>query len=246
MARKIKLLVLLCALLLMAVQAFAHERNYVWTEMYRTIPKGSWELEGWTTFKMPNTKKTNTNSFEYQGELEYGLTDRWTIAMYQRWKTDNKTKGEDATTYQGFKFETKYRIGEKGKYWLDPLIYLEWVTNPQNRHNPNKIEGKIVLSKDIERFNFTYNQIMESTLGSGGRTEHNYAVGASYEIFDDIKIGAEIKGNYWRPSSHKNKISVGPTISWANKYFWVATGVAFGANKHADDVEARVLVGVPF
>ncbi len=49
--------------------AFAHERTLPFTEEYRTIPKGEFELEGWTTFKLPSHNTTNKNSFEYQGEL---------------------------------------------------------------------------------------------------------------------------------------------------------------------------------
>ena len=253
MAKKTKLLTLLFTFLLIASEAFAHERYYAWTEIYRTIPKGGREVEAWTTLKVPNGNQTNSNTFQYQTELEYGATDHLTLAMYQRWKTTNQhgvdkdgIPEKDFTNYQGFKFEGKYRIGEKGKYWVDPLIYLEWATDPREHPHENEIEGKIVLSKDFDKFNLSYNQIIESELGEGGRTEHNFAVGTNYEVLEGIRVGGEITGNYWKPSSHRNELSLGPTISYAGKYFWVTAGVAFAVNKNTDDVQGRVIVGVPF
>jgi len=231
---------------LAASPAWAHVRHYVWTTEYQTIPKGEFELENWVTFKVPDTENSRENKIQYQEELEYGITDRWTLAHYQRFQTLNKVGPDDATVYQGFKFETKYRFGEKGKYWLDPLLYLEWATDFRDEDHPNAIEGKIVLSKDLGNFNVTYNQIMESELGEGGRTEQNFSVGASYEVLSDFRLGAEFFGNYWHPSSHRNELSLGPTLSYEHKYFWVTAGFGFGVNHASDDMQARVIVGIPF
>ena len=233
--------------------AFAHARSYVWTEQYKTLPQGSFELENWVTFKMPDGTVKNENTIEYQEELEYGITDHWNIAHYEMWKTKNQagldasgSPKKDSTTYEGFKFETKYRIGESGKYWLDPLLYLELEDEVREEHRNIKLEGKIVLSKDIDKLNVSYNQVMESELDNGGRTEHEYRLGASYEVFSGARVGVELLGNYWKPSSHRNEVSIGPTLAYEGKYFWVATGVALGANRAADDLEARAIVGITF
>lgn len=240
-------LFLLLSIFVFCQSAFAHARDYVWTEVYKTLPKNVFELESWVTFKVPDGGVTNANTIEYQEELEYGITDHWNIAHYERWKTTNRTgRRKDSTVYQGFKFETKYRFGEKNKYWLDPLLYLELKTDVRDKHNKNKLEGKIVLSKDWGKFNFVYNQIMESELDNGGRTEHEYRIASSYEIFSGVRAGLEVLGNYWKPSSHRNEISLGPSVAYENKYFWLASGVAFGANNAADDFQARILLGISF
>lgn len=226
--------------------AFAHVRRYVWTTEYQTIPQGGFELENWVTFKVPRWDQSNENTIQYQEELEYGVTDRWTVAHYERWKTKNQVGPDDATVYEGFKFETKYRFGERGKYGVDPLLYLEWATDFREEDHPNELEGKLVLSKDFGKWNVVYNQIIESELGSGGRTEQNYSVGASYELFSGVRVGGEGFGNYWKPGSHRNEISMGPTLSYENQYFWVTAGFAFGVNHSAEDTQARVIVGIPF
>ncbi len=237
----------------MVPKSFAHNRNYVWSQEYKTLPKNTFELEGNTTLKVPDAGRSNANSWEYQGELEYGITDHWNIAHYETWKTQNQrglddagVKRKDSTRYEGFKFETKYRILEKGKLPVDILLYTELETKVRPKHRNLVSENKIIVSKDFDKFNVTYNQIMESELDRGGRTEHEYTVGMKYEIFSDLYLGVEAKGNYWKPSSHRNEIGIGPTLAYENRFFWVAAGVLFGANNHQDDEQARIIVGIPF
>ena len=238
---------------IMSDNAWAHDRNYVFTEEYKTLPKNTFELESRTTLKVPDAGISNENTWGYEGELEYGITDRWNIAHYEIWETENQAgldddgiPKKDTTRYEGFKFETKYRISDKGKLWVDMLFYLELKTKVRPEHRNNVLEGKIVLSKDFGKFNVTYNQIMESEVDNGGRAEHEFAVGMKYELFWDITVGAEAKGNYWKPGSHRNELGLGPTIAYENRFFWIAAGVLFGANNASDDEQARLMVGIPF
>lgn len=236
---------LLSSLLLPSV-GLSHERTYAFNQEYRTIPKNQFEIEQHVTSKVPNINKSNSNSFKYETEVEWGITDHWTLAHYQTWTTTNRSgTGKDTTEYSGFKFETKYRFGEKGKYWVDPLIYFEIKHDPREEDFPIELETKIILSKDFGKFNIVYNQIMENEVNRNGRTEHAFTFGANYAVMDDLRLGVEVKGDLWHPSDHRNALSIGPTIAWSNRYFWTTVGVLFGANHAADDLEARVIVGVP-
>lgn len=226
--------------------AHAHERHYVWNAEYQTLPQGTFELESITTFKMPDFKKSDANKWEYKGELEYGLTDHITIAHYEHWETKNKSgAGKDATKYSGFDFEAKYRIGEMGKYWVDPLLYFEIKRDPREKGIPLTLEGKIVLSKDIGKMNVIYNQIIESQMGDKGLTEQAFTFGFNYEVFDGVRLGFESKGQYWNPENHRNELAMGPTLNYVNRYFWVTAGTLFGANRATDDWQTRLIVGVP-
>lgn len=232
---------------LAARPAFAHERHYVWSQEYQTIPQGEFEFEGHSTLKVPNGGESNSHTWEYQGELEYGLTDHLTIAHYERWETQNKASVEDdSTKYKGFKFEAKYRIGEKDKYWVDPLLYLEMAYDPREDDHPLSLEPKLVLSKDWGKLNLTYNQILESELGDGGRTEQAFSAGMNVELPYGFYPGVEFTGQYWNPGSHRNELALGPTLAYSNTYFWVTAGVRFGVNHESNDVDARIIFGVPF
>ncbi len=235
---KITMLSLACLFLGFSLNAYGDWRGYVWTYEYMTMSKGMTEIEYYLTTIVPETKP-NVNTWKHWVELEYGITDHWDIAMYQQFKQSNKSSGKDFK-YDGFKIRTRYRIGEKGKFILDPLLYFEYIRN-DNLSNPNVFEGKLILAKDINKFNLAYNQILKQELEGEGETEDEYALGINYKIGPTFKLGLESKGNYT-----KEKYYLGPTISLATERFWVSLGVALGLNKKSDDVQTRMIIGIPF
>lgn len=219
--------------------SYADRRSYVWTYEYMTMPKGMWELETYVTTEVPNLHKSNINSIKPQLELEYGITDRWDVAMYQMWKFNNK-KYENDSEYEGFKLRTRYRIGEKGKFFVDPLLYFEYIRDDYFS-KASVGEAKLVLAKDIGDFNLSYNQVIKRNLERRGKTDHEYAVGINYALTPRFKVGFESKGNY-----SKEKYAFGPTVSYGFKKVFVAIGAAFGLNRNTDDLQTRMIVGVLF
>lgn len=241
MLRK-KLLGSVCSLfviLAFAQNSFADKRSYVSTYEYMTMPKGMWELEYYLTTEVPNINKSNINTIKPWVELEYGITDNWDVSFYQMWKFNNK-RFENDSEYDGFKLRTRYKFGKKDQFIVDPLIYLEYIRD-DNWHKPNVGEAKIILAKDINKWNISYNQILKANLESDGLAQWEYAVGANYAFNSYFHLGLESKGNYT-----KDKFAVGPTLSFATKKFWVSFGSAFGLNEKTDDLQTRMIVGIPF
>lgn len=218
----------------------ADRRSYVWTYEYMTMPKGKSEVEYYLTHKATDYHKyDNKNSWEHQVEYEYGLTDKWDLSIYQRWKQSNTSK-EDKFEYTGTKLRTRYRIGEKGMYPFDTLLYLEYI-RPDNPEGARILEGKLVLAKDFGKFNFAYNQILKVGINDKGGNENEYACGMNYEFHSRLKVGLESTGNYT-----EDKYYIGPTVSWANENFWVGLGVQRGLNDRSDDYKFRLIIGFPF
>jgi hypothetical protein len=222
-----------------ATFAYADRRSYVWTYEYMTMPKGAAEIEYYVTHAVPDTAKSNINTWKHWIELEYGITNHWDVSMYQMVKQAN-TSEKSVAAYDGFKLRTRYRFGEKGQYLLDPEIYLEYIRNG-DFSKPNVVETKLILAKDIGRVNISYNQIAERDLENRGKTEHGYAVGMNYELWPALKLGLESKGSY-----SEREYALGPAVSWATDKFWVALGVAFGLNRSTDDIQSRMIVGIHF
>ncbi|MCM8778727.1 MAG: hypothetical protein NC834_02935 [Candidatus Omnitrophica bacterium] len=235
------LLIALCLVLTLIVTSsiYADRRSYVWTYEYMTMPKGVWEIETYVTSEVPNLHKSNINTIKPQLEIEYGITDRWDVAMYQMWKFRNK-KYENDSEYEGFKLRMRYRLGEKGKFIVDPLLYFEYIRD-DDFSKPNVGEAKLILAKDIGDFNISYNQIIKRNLEREGKTDHEYATGISYAFTPRFRVGIESKGNYT-----KDKFAVGPTFSFAGKKFFISLGLVLGLNKRTDDLQTRMIVGVPF
>ncbi len=91
---------------------------------------------------------------------------------------------------RGFKLRTRYKIGEKGKFFVDPLLYFEYIQD-DNFSKPNVGEVKLVLTKDIGDFNVSYNQIVKRNLERKGKTDHEYAAGVSYALTPRLRVGFE-------------------------------------------------------
>ena len=240
MFKKISAVITICLLSAAWIpeNAFADRRSYVWTYEYQTMPKGMSEIEYYLTEEQKNIEKAKPNIWKHWVELEYGITDHWDISMYQQFKQSNTTSSS-TFEYDGFKVRTRYRFFEKDKMPIDTLLYLEYIRN-DNLEKPNVLEGKIIFAKDIGNFNIAYNQVLKQELASAGKTEHEYAAGISYEITPSFKIGIESKGNYTG-----RKYYAGPTVSLATSRFWVSLGAVAGFNKRSDDLQARLIIGIP-
>ncbi len=219
--------------------ASADWRSYVWTYEYMTMKKGTWEFENYLTTVIPDADNSDVNTWKDSLEFEYGITDHWDISMYQNFKYTNRSSESDLE-YDGFKIRTRYRIGEKNDFFLDPLIYFEYIRD-EDFSKPNVVEGKIILAKDIGKFNFVYNQILKQEVESSGLTEHEYAFGAHYKISPRIRLGLESKGNYT-----EEKYYAGPTISFAGQKVWFGFGVLQALNSESDDIQTRLIIGLPF
>lgn len=215
--------------------AQADTRSYVWTYEYGTMPKGGAEVEYYFTVKSKNgEEESEGTSYEHQIELEYGVTDRLDVGMYQVFKKE----GGESLDYEGFKLKARYRFGERGKYPVDPEIYLEYENSIREK---DALEAKLILAKDLGKVNLAYNQIAEVTTGRGGKVEHEFAAGASYALLNAFRLGVEAKGSY-----SENEYAAGPTLSWAGSRLWANVGVLFGMNDRTPNTEVRFLVGVPF
>lgn len=240
MKLKLTVLLLVCMLVGFSKDVFADWRGYVWTYEYMTMPKGTKEIEYYLTTQIPDSSNADVNTIKHYVEFEYGVTDNFDIALYQRFKQSNK-EAESDFEYDGFKVRGRYRFGEKDQYLLDPLIYLEYIRD-NDLSKPNVVEAKLILAKDMGKFNIAYNQIIKQELENAGKTEHEYAFGLNYRGISGLKLGLESKGNFT-----DQKYYLGPTLSYAFGYkFWTALGVGFGLNDKSDDLQARLLVGVPF
>jgi len=239
-AKYVHFLKTLVLILVINGSANADRRGYVWTYEYMTMPRGESELEYYLTTKVHDLHDyEDKNTWEHQIEYEYGLTDHWDAAVYQRWQHTN-TSTKDRFEYTGTKLRTRYRIGEKGMYPVDTLLYLEY-KRPDGSDEPDVLEGKLILAKDINRFNVAYNQIMECGINNEGTTEHGYGFGLNCEFGPRWKVGFESTGNYTDDKYH-----LGPTVSRASERIWITAGLLRGLNDRSDDLQFRIILGYPF
>jgi hypothetical protein len=215
--------------------ALADQRSYVWTYEYMTLPRGEAEIETYFTLSTPDKGEFEGNvSTEHRIELEVGMTDRFDFGIYQIF---SQAPGENLE-YKRFQVRSRYRIGEKGKYFVDPLVYVEYKAVPD--FSEHGLEAKLILARDFGRLNVSVNPIVEFEFEDENEIETEYTVGTSYLVNEFLRVGIEAKGG---EAGHY----VGPVISHGNENFWVALGSAANVGSVDEgraEFQARMLLGM--
>lgn len=224
-----------------AAPARADNRAYVWTYEHSTVWAGHAEAEYYNTSEVPDTAAPETNVWKHQLELEYGLTDRTDIAMYQVFKQKNSPASK-AFSYDGFKLRLRHKLAEKGALPADALLYAEYERG-SDLAGQGVFEGKLVLARDFGRLNLAYNQVVEFPLEKLAAAEHSYSAGASWAFTDNFRAGLETKGEY-----KSGEYYAGPTLAFGAKDLkvWASVGYLAGLNPASKDALTRLIVGVPF
>ncbi len=227
-----------CTLLILFCPAHADRRSYVWTYEYLTVERGHAEVESYTTFSSPNINHLEgTTTTEHQVELEIGMTDRFDFAIYQIFSQ----APESPMQYNGYKLRSRYRLGEKGQYLLDPLLYFEY--KGKSDFSEHELEGKLILAKDMGKFNVALNPIFEFAREAEEKEwefEPAYAAGIRYHVRRLLNIGLEAKGS---GDGHY----LGPVIAHGRHNLWMALGSAFKISDIEDgksEFQIRLLLGI--
>jgi hypothetical protein len=226
--------------------AHADRRAFGFTYEYNTMPEGGVDLELWNT-QSRAAWDGGPSTLGWKMEVEYGITDHWDLAVYQSFGQVHTSDGAGDTGlgYEETSVESRYRIGERGEYPVDVLLYLEIAKGFGT--GLGDIEPKLIVAKDLGRLSVNANLIGEIELTrDNGEVEAElvpgWSLGAAYEINPNWKIGAETFGEYEDSSAIAQ---VGPSISWApSDKLWIAGTLAAGVTDAADDVTGRFIIGL--
>jgi hypothetical protein len=233
----------LAALALAPAAARADRRYYGETYTASTAPRGSLDLELWSTFHDAPRDGSAPALWRHQVELETGLTDRWDVALYN---IARQIQGQNLE-YEALKVETRYRLSEPGQWFVDPVLYLE-VQKTFVDDRPLSIEEKLILSKDIGRLNLAVNLAAEQEFIPGGDVEHDFdwAGGTSWEIVPAFRAGAEAFGTVARTDEAgvvqvTSQAWAGPALSYAWSRAWLVLAAGFGLNDASERVRLRAI-----
>ncbi|MGC8964311.1 MAG: hypothetical protein ACP5KI_02960 [Brevinematia bacterium] len=237
MKKYIFLLTFITLMFHLVYQSFADRRSYVWTYEYIT-EAGRAELEHYFTLSVPDTENLKSNITEHQVALEVFVTENFDLSIYQIFAQGSN----EGLSYEGFKFRSRFKIGQKGLYIVDPLIYLEYKGKPS--FLKHVIESKLILAKYLRDFNISFNPIFEFEFERNGEWGFNfepgYTIGVSYKVIELLRVGVEAKGN---PNGHY----ISPVISFGREDIWFNLGSAFGIGQIKEgkpNLQIRTLIGI--
>ncbi len=139
----------------------------------------------------------------HSAELEYGMTDRFTLAGY----TDFESAPGLPLRYTAARIEGRYRFGSRYQRFLDPAVYLEYSVPRAKYEAAQELEARLILQRDLNDFRLVLNPIVGRTFsneqrassGGGSSGEH----GGGSEMVGTENAGSRFSGGfaggiYWR------------------------------------------------
>jgi hypothetical protein len=233
---KYYLIILLGITFLLTTTLKADKRSFVWTYEYKTMEAGEVELEHYLTISTPLSKSfKGVATTDHNIELEIGMNDRFDFAVYQVFSQSPNS----SFIYKGYKMRFRYRLGEKGSYLMDPLLYFEYKGKPD--FSEHGLEGKLILAKDIGNINIAINPVIEYEFEDDDwESAFKYNAGISYKVGWLLNIGLEARGG-------ANGHYVGPVLSHGTGKAWVAFGLAIAVTdikNNKPKLMLRMILGV--
>lgn len=233
--------------------AHADRRIYGQTDEAVTAPAGELDVESWTTYARLGEVDGGPASrgVRQMIELEYGITDRWDVALYNL--LDAITAGDTASGYAGFKLESRYRPTFRGEWIVDPVVYLE-VQELFRGDAKQKAELKLIVAKDFGAVNVAVNVAPEVERKATGYTpELEWAGGVAYSFAPRISLGGEVFGKLERADGvTTSRAWAGPALSLAARGrgalhgMWVTLAGGAGLTSSSDSYYLRAIVGLQF
>lgn len=248
--------VMTCALalllLLAPASASADRRSFAFVYEPKTLDAGQLELEYYMTAAVSQDKVSGDLNWNWahQVELEYGVTERFDLAMYQMFNADG---------WLGYKLRGRYRPWNYGDLPFDLMLYLELI---QNAKGDISFEERVVLGTVLfDRLIISLDSMTEQETVTGDvGFKLNEGLGIAYEVAPWLILGFETQLRMdWKPkqvytSSDSElefsgaRLYVGPTFSFAAKKVWWDVNVSFRVAGKEDDTKYlfRVLWGIFF
>lgn len=243
-AFRIALLAALAALTAPAVVR-ADESLFGYVYSADTLPKGKWEYEQWNTIRSGKAAGSYT-AFDLRNEIEYGVTDRFTTALYLNsgYNHIHNVPDEDPTEnypeqnsfdVRGVSLEMKYRILSPYKDPIGLTVYLEPEMSVIDKvsgeyETERAIEGKLILQKNfledrlVWASNFTAEP--EWTIEEGERGKElafEMTTGLSYRFASNWAAGLEYRNHREFPNFGKQEHQasfLGPNVHYGTKDWW--------------------------
>ena len=241
--------------------AYADERKFTYSEEAKVMPAGMWEVEQWATHKS-HVDEGRFWELNLRTEVEYGLTDRLTTAMYlnMTFLSAHDVPGlKDETEFEleGVSFEAKYKLLDPAADVIGLLGYGEVTVGEEF-----ELEFKAVVSKEMGAFTFAYNLIFEyekkenelEIVSSGKHTEYiiENTLGGSYSFSKNWAAGVEFVARTPFEEHLDDREAtgyfIGPNAHYAAKDWWVTATFLVRTNDsdEFEKYEFRVIVGINF
>src|SRR2546426_5119369 len=227
--------------------ASATERFFTYTYEPETMPQGLWEYEQWVTLRAVRNEtvgQENFNRWELRHELEYGVTDNYTLALYLNESLQNFRDPESHHNISHFQFdgvslENRYLVLNPADRPVGLALYLE----PRISGDEAELEQKIILGQRFGDWKWALNlthatEWSEDFHATEGEVE--VSLGVTRHLNNHWSVGLEARDHNELPEYRiweNTALYIGPVVTYRQEKWWATLTVmpqVFGANFHGD------------
>ena len=256
--------------------AQADERRFTYSYEPEVLPEGALEFEQWITLRTQRTKgaevqQQNYNLWELREELEYGVTDNYSISLYLNMAAESFRDFSTAPPvdrssfdFKGISLENRYLLLNPANHAVGLTLYLE----PRFGGDEAELEEKIILGQRHGDWKWAFNLTHATEWADNFHEtegELEVSLGLAYDFNKKWSLGLEVRDHNELPEYRRwenTALYLGPVVSYRQEKWWAALtimpqiyGANFGENPDGNShlelegherVNMRLLLGISF
>jgi hypothetical protein len=228
-------------------EALADERRFTYTYEPEVLPAGAMEFEQWVTLRTQRTSgadvhQDNFNLWELREELEYGVTDNYSVSLYlntsaESFRDTSQSPAADTSEFKfdGISIENRYMVLNPATHGVGLTLYLE----PRFAGDEAEIEQKIILGQRHGDWKWAFNLSHATEWSDNLHTtegELEASIGVARDLGKNWSLGLEVRDHNELPDYRiweNTALFLGPVVSYRQEKWWAALTVMpqiFGAN----------------
>jgi len=223
--------------------ASATELYFTYTYEPETMPKGLLEYEQWVTLRAGRSKaagQDNFNRWELRHELEYGVTDNYTLSLYLNESVESFRRpqtGEHHTDlhFDGVSFENRLMVLNPADHAIGLALYLE----PRFAGDEAELEQRIILGQRLGDWKWALNLTHATEWSDDLKVtegEVEVSLGLTRQRGRHWNVGLEVRDHNEIPEYRiweNTALYAGPVSTYRQEKWWATLTVmpqVFGAN----------------
>lgn len=258
--------------LMAAAHVTADERRFTYVYEPETLPAGAFEFENWVTLRTQRNAEVgqeNYTRWDLRQEIEFGVTDRYTLAFYLNEKAESyRDPSTDLDSsefeFQGVSLENRYNVLNPAEHAVGFTLYLEG----QYAGDEAEVEEKLIFGQRHGDWKWALN-LEHATEWEDQLEEIEGELGASaglaYDLSARWSLGLEARLHAVLPEYDgvdSMALFLGPVLSYHHEKVWAALTVMpqihgwnFEGDPDGDDtfeledherLNVRLLIGINF
>lgn len=217
------------------LRAGANERYFAYTYEPETMPKGALETEQWVTLRAGRDKavgQEDYNKWEFRQELEYGLTDNYTLSLYlneswENYRDPNSGHHVSDFDFDGVSLENRYMVWNPADHAVGLALYLE----PRISGSEAELEEKIILGQRFGDWKWALNLTHATEWSDDFKSvegEVEVSFGITRRLNSQWSVGLEARDHNELPDYsiwENTALYIGPVVTYQQERWWATLAV---------------------